>query len=195
MRTGRTCKLELYPDLQTQITNLLKTGVTVEDACSKVGIDDSTYYLWRKRGKAEYDRRANEKDTPTSKKIRARRAREQLYLDFFEATTRAQADARINAVVTLRTAMMPHDEETETVEEFSETRLDRDGKPYTYTRRVVRKTKTGKQGDWRAALEYLRRRDPEHWTEQLNLAGPEPGGAIPITFIAAPPKPEKKERA
>lgn len=191
---ARKALLVTQPDLGTRITDLLARGVTVADACEAVGINEATYYGWAARGRTETEARQqeDERGSKLALKTQARREKEQPFLEFFQAVTRAQADARIRAVETIRSALEPYEEESTSVEQFSETRLGKDGKPYTYERKRVRKTKTTRPGDWRAALEYLRRRDPENWTEQTTVAGTGPGGAIPISFIAVPP-PKRQE--
>lgn len=186
---ARSPLLLSQPDLGPRINALLARGVTVADACESVGITEQSYYGWMARGRAEAKERDREaeKSSSLSKKSRARREREQPFFEFFEASTRAIAEARIRAVETIRSALEPYEEESTSVEQFTETRLDKAGRPYTYTRKRVRKTTTKRPGDWRAALEYLKRRDPENWTEQTNITGNGPGGAIPISFIAVPP--------
>lgn len=58
---------------------------------------------------------------------------------------------------------------TKAVEEttFTETRLNRKGEPYTYTRSTVTKRVSELAPDWRASEAYLKRRDPENWAETL----------------------------
>jgi hypothetical protein len=43
--------------------------------------------------------------------------------------------------------------------------------------------KAAKQGDWRAALEYLRRRDREHWGDNVDLTT----GGNPLTVVFKEP--------
>lgn len=147
---GRPSKLT--PEVQTQIENLLVIGCTIDDVCGQVGIDRSTYYNWMKWGEE---------------------AKEGDYFDFFDACTRAMAKARITAVQALRSAMFVTqtvEESTETVEE-TRLRKGKDGKetPYKYTRTITRTRTVKAPADWRAAVEYLKRRDPEHWTDRLKV--------------------------
>lgn len=52
VRTGR--KLKLTPELQTQITQLIQSGITIEVAARAVGITPASYYLWMKEGEADH---------------------------------------------------------------------------------------------------------------------------------------------
>ena len=178
--TGRPTLLTA--ELQEEVCNHLGAGCTIRDVCDKLGFDDSTFYNWRKRGKAEIARRANARVRDHTQLWDA----EQPYVEFFEATTRAQASANVNAVLALRAGFVPSETVTETTETFTETRLDKEGKPYQYTRTVQRKTKTKNPGDWRAAESFLKRRDPTNWSEHTVLRGEDDQGKpgpIPITFV------------
>lgn len=144
---------KLTPDTQAKIIQRLSAGSTIKATCDSVGIHVDTYYEWLKRG--------NE-------------AKSGIYSDFSEATTRAQADGLIHAAIQFRNGMNPSEIVAETTETFVETRIRKvkhaDGSteevPYQYERTVKRDTVTHNPGDWRAAMEYLARRDPESWARQ-----------------------------
>lgn len=122
-----------------EICQLLAVGAIVEDICKKVNLDINTFYAWQKR-----------------------------FPDFADAVSRARSEANIGATVVLRRAMAPHDDTRTVTKNFTETRIDaKTREPYEYHRVEVIEEVTHLQGDWRAALEFLRRRDPEHWTERL----------------------------
>lgn len=59
--------------------------------------------------------------------------------------------------------------------------MDKAGKPYTYRKTVTKRTVAHMPGDWRAAAEYLARRDPDNWArtapQKLEHTGAN-GGAI-----------------
>jgi transposase-like protein len=151
---------KLNPELQSKIIERLQAGATVQATCDSVGIHKQTFYNWMKKGEKEKDGEL---------------------FDFFDATTRAQADGLIQAAVRFRQGMNPYDAETVSTETFEETRLDKDGKPYTYRKVTTKKTIAHMPGDWRAAAEYLARRDPENWArtapQKLEHTGAG-GGAI-----------------
>lgn len=140
--TGRPTKLTKA--LQKKIVAALKTGASIADVCQHVGLHKSTYYDWLQRGSDG----------------------EPEFSDFSDATTRAQADAKTTAIKTLKIAMQPYDETSVSVEIYTETRLTPGGFPYDYSRRTERKTVTSYKGDWRAAVEYLKRRHFAEWGDQ-----------------------------
>lgn len=142
-KTGRKTKLK--DALQETVVTLISQGVIVEDACQHVGIAPSTFYLWLARG-AEGDA---------------------AYVEFSEAVNRARSNAKVTAIETIHLAMKPFFEKTVRVETFTETRLTKDGKEYEYKRVTKTVATVARQGDWRAALEYLKRRHPGEWSEHL----------------------------
>jgi transposase-like protein len=131
------------------IIELLSKGATDKDACAAAGIDDSTLYRWLQEGK--------EGKTPEKS-------------EFYESVTRARADARLVAIESVRLGMLPNLTKSETTETIRETRLNRKGQPYSYEKVVSRRTLTDQPGDWRAGIEYLKRRDPEHWTDRVVIS-------------------------
>lgn len=135
--------------VQKEIVRLLELGVTIADTCAHAGIGERTYYDWVRRGEAG----------------------EEPFQQFSQAVSRAHGAAKVKAIETLRTAMSPYNTTRTTTETFTETRLGRDGKPYDYKRVKQSKTVERMQGDWRAALEYLKRRFPDEWTERHQVTG------------------------
>lgn len=129
-----------------QITELLSKGATDKDTCAVVGIDEATFYRWLREGK--------ENQSPTKS-------------EFYHAVTRARAQANIVAIESVRFGMLPNNIVVEATETTRETRLNRNGQPYTYERTKTKKEITHQPGDWRAGIEYLKRRDPDHWSEKL----------------------------
>jgi hypothetical protein len=162
--------LEVRPQLLKDTCDLLEKGITIPDMAARLGYGASTFHNWRARGMTEIDRRIEQGDADKlSGKEQRRRDKEQLYVDFLEATMRAEADARIAAVEVLRAGMQPSKIESATIETFSETRLNKKGEPYVYTRTTKKTSMTQQPGDWRAALEYLKRRDVAQWSERHQI--------------------------
>lgn len=135
-------------EIRAQFVDLISTGCVVKDACNLVGVSEAVYYQW----------------------LAARP-------DFLEAITRARGIANVNAVRSLRLAMNPHPVVETTTTTFTETRLRKavDPKtgatyeqPYEYTRTEVKESRRTEH-DWRAALEFLKRRDPDNWTERTMI--------------------------
>ncbi len=135
---------KLSDKTQKQLVNLIETGVPITDACSFVGIANSTYYDWVRRG-IDGD---------------------PAYSEFSDAVSRAREAAKVTAIGTLRSAMAPTRTISKTTETFTETRVDSKGEPYEYKRVTERHTVTVIPGDWRAAIEYLKRRYRDEWSEK-----------------------------
>jgi len=142
---GRNTKLT--PALQKKIVKVLKTGATIADACAYVDIHVDTFYEWLKRGAAN--------ESPFS--------------EFSEAVRRAQGNAKAVAIEAIHLASKPYKQTSKTVETYTETKIGRDGQPYEYKRSTERDTVTLMMGDWRAAVEYLKRRYPDEWSEKRIL--------------------------
>lgn len=138
---------KLNKTVQNKIVKLLKTGVSKADACAYVGIAESTFYDWCDRGQAG----------------------DEEFSEFSEAVTRATSAAKVVAIDSLRSAMTPYKQSSTTTETYTETKHDREGEPYEYKRKTERKTVTLLAGDWRAAVEYLKRRFPQEWSEKVTL--------------------------
>ena len=81
---GRPTKLT--EERQEALCNLLRRAISIEAACQIVGIDESLYYKWRKRGREELQRVAEDGR-------RRVRKDEKPYVAFFKESTRAQGEA------------------------------------------------------------------------------------------------------
>ncbi|MDZ4768372.1 MAG: hypothetical protein SGJ24_04525 [Chloroflexota bacterium] len=152
----------LTAEMQAKTCEYLRIGVTIENICDAVNISTRSYQYWRAIGEA-ID--AGERHPLMPKDAAQRDA----CLQFFRATTRAHAEAHVAAVVALRTGMTAAETRKQTVKTFSETRL-RAGTggeqvPYTYTRTERVEETTNHPPDWRAGIEYLRRRDAANWSD------------------------------
>lgn len=129
---------KLTPETIRTLEQLLSDGNTDKDACAAAGIHPATFYDWLKQGE------------------QATRGK---YSEFSDAVTRARATARQRAVAAIRHALVGFERK----ETYTE-RIERDGKVFEKT-----SIKTIQEApDWRAAVEYLKRRDPEHWSEKIN---------------------------
>lgn len=139
---GRKTKLD--KTVQNKIVKVLKTGATVADACRYAGITTTTYYNWIERGETG----------------------EPEFLEFLDASTRAQVDAKVVAIDTLRNAMSPTISRTRKIHTVTELKENIYGKPYEYKKVDEYETIIDMPGDWRASVEYLKRRAPEEWSEK-----------------------------
>lgn len=137
-------KSKYTPELVKQITDVLAGGATIRDACAHVGITENTFFTW-----------VNTKS------------------EFSKSVTYAQQQARLAAVLAIKQAVRGVQQTSNTTETFTETRtrLNKAGEvvPYDYKRTAVKQTVTNLAPDWRAAIEYLKRRDPEHWSERQQI--------------------------
>ena len=149
---------KLTPDTQERIVQALMTGATIVKTCAYVGIGERSYYRWLDKGKVAVSGR---------------------YWQFWQEVTHAQAHAHTRATGALASAMLPSKQRSSTTETTTETKLrtitHKDGTveqvPYEAT--ISRKTEsvTDKPPDWRAAVEFLKRRDSANWsaTQTVNV--------------------------
>lgn len=138
--------------LESKIAEYLSGGSTIKDACAAVGIGEATYYEWVNK-----------------------------FPEFSEIATRAQAVARQRAIEAIRLALNVTEQKTETTELIKETRLRTvkrtlengsvvvEQVPYTHERMIAKTSTTKIPPDWRAGVEYLKRRDKEHWSDKTTV--------------------------
>ena len=99
------------------------------------------------------------------------------YSEFYEVITRAKEQAHIAAVSSIRLALAPAETVTDITETITETRLRTvkhdngtvEQVPYTHTRTVNKQSVTTAPPDWRAGIEYLKRRDAAHWSDNITV--------------------------
>lgn len=137
---GRKPKIEKDDTLLPRIQNALERGLTVEMACAEAGIAKSTFYEYAKE-----------------------------YSDFSDAVTRAQAIANSKAVKAFASGLEGQKVNQVEIDEYTETRLDKQGKPYTFRKQTTRKKVIETPADWRAGEAWLKRRDPKNWSEKLEI--------------------------
>lgn len=162
---GRPTKLN--PELQQQIVTRLKAGATIKATCDSVGLGERTFHQWVAVGKSHL---AGENHEKMPHKIADREALAQ----FSQETTRARSDGLIHAAISFRAGMNPSKTVIEHTEITTETRLrtikNEDGSteqvPYQHIKETSKDIITNHPGDWRAAMEYLARRDPDEWARQ-----------------------------
>lgn len=167
-------KTKLNSDLQEQIIELLAIGVPDDAMCQQVGISKSSFYNWLKWGRGyEAGGKNGETITVDEQVIELPKSGKGKFLAFLDAVTRARGTAKVHAIDAIHEAIGGQEQVT-TIDEFvSETRLKKDGTEYEYKKRVQKTVTTQQPADWRAAIEYLERRDPDHWSKQqrVNLSG------------------------
>jgi len=137
---GRKTKLVADPTLMSGIVSSLENGKTVGIACAENHISQATYFVYLQR-----------------------------FPEFLEAVTHAQQLALSKAVVAFRGGLEGQKSNEVQIDEFTETRVNKKGEPYTYVRRTTKKKVVETPPDWRAGEAYLKRRDPQNWSERLDI--------------------------
>lgn len=166
-KAGR--KSRLTPELQRQLVRFLSQCATIQDACAVAGIDDSTFYKWQQRGRDAWQQVSGMDDTAAA--LAAVPEADRPFVEFFDAVTRAEAKARTLAAGVLHDAMRPSTIKETTTEVLEETRILKDGTPFDYRRSETRTVERDVPPDWRAAVEYLKRRDKRNWSEKTEFTG------------------------
>lgn len=85
-------KTQLSQALISEISNKLRAGVFPKAACESCGTSVRNYHYWRKRGEDELVRRETHRPRKT----------EQVFVDFYESTTEANANAELIATLNVR---------------------------------------------------------------------------------------------
>lgn len=139
-------------DVRQRIIEAISIGASLPAAAAHAGVAQQSVRNWLKLGK---DQAEGE------------------YFDFLEGFTRARDKAELAAITAFRTGLAATSEVKMNTEEFSETRLDRDGKPYTYKRTRTTKSEIKRPADWRAGLAWLERRNANRWMQrtQTEISG------------------------
>lgn len=91
---------KLTPETVERVLNALQMGATYEMAAQYGGISYNTFNEWRKRGAAELERREN----PRVKAGTSQWEREQRFVEFYEATQRAEATAAVGWLALIENA-------------------------------------------------------------------------------------------
>lgn len=150
-------KSKLTPELQQEIVDNLTLGCTVRDVCELAGISEAIFYRWcTYKGKE--------------------------FVEFVEAVTQAQAKARRAAVMAVRINLAETRSKVNETVTLEETRLrwvkvkDKAGnvigeeqQPYTYRKVTQTARETQIPPDWRAGIEYLKRRDNRNWSDKITV--------------------------
>lgn len=126
----------LTPDLSARICQSLRAGAYMKDCAAREGLAERTVYDWIARGEEAIATLGDE--------IRDPRHAEWPYVQFTQSVQEARAGARIQAVATIMQAIQ--------------------GRPARrWTDEKGEHETTEIRPDWRAAVTYLERTDPEAW--------------------------------
>ena len=141
-------KCKLTPERHKIIVDTIAAGGTDVMAYTRANVSCPTFYNWMKDGE---------------------KSKSGFKLEFFKAVTRAREQANLLAVVAFRTGLTNSETVEETRETFSETRMDKNGEPYTYTKTTIRNRVIHHPAEWRAGEAWLKRRDTEHWSDKITI--------------------------
>lgn len=94
--TGRPSKIS--PELTAKICDMLRAGNYIETAAAYAGINKTTLYDWMKRGAREMER------VELAGKGAKIRKKEQPYVDFSNAVTKALAEAEVRDLIIISNA-------------------------------------------------------------------------------------------
>lgn len=150
----------LTESLLINLEQRLSIGCTIEVACGSVGITRQTFYNW-KRASAEWCALGDANPRlPVPIEIVP-------ILTFLTRITRAQANAAAVATAAVYSGLIEH--RTVEMEPYThyETRFyeGKDGKQVQYVHQEtrLRPVEHIRPPDWRAGIEFLRRRHPDDW--------------------------------
>lgn len=153
----------LTPDRIKLFGMLLERGGTDADACEQMGLSKARFYTYLQTGRAMKGLEAMPKVAPEPGEKR------ELCLEFLEVVTRARATARLRAAETITRAIEGAESGKRTVTTLREIRLDSENKPYVYERETIVEEIYKTAPDWRAAIEFLARRDKPNWSERIEI--------------------------
>lgn len=149
-------------EVKQRILEAVGMGASIAAAAAHAGVAGGTVWAWMKQGKQEGEGE---------------------FFEFYEALTRARDKAELAAITAFRSGLVAANEVATKTEEFVETRIGKDGEPYTYRRTRTTRTELKRPPDWRAGLAWLERRHPDRWIAktQTEISG---RGGNPIEIRA-----------
>lgn len=165
MAGGRPTKFN--PEKAKLIVERLRAGGTRKDAAESVGIWYNTFLTWLEKG-------AKQKDGE--------------FHEFYEAVTQAEAEAALRFTAIIAKAANGYDagEVTRTVKTVFRVKRTRHPNGLVVEepvalQEVTETTVSKREFDWRAALEWSKRRRPEDWSEKIKQEHSGPDGG-PLVF-------------
>lgn len=147
---------KLTPDVQKRICEALRAGNTRKASAAFGGVDYATFAEWISRGEDRNRRKSNVE-----------------FAEFAEAVTRAESECEVENVAILKKAATGWETKTTRTKRWKE----KVGEQFIQMEESV--TTVGREFDWRASLEWLKRRRKDDWSERTETTGPD-GGAVPV---------------
>jgi len=158
-------------EVANKIIGYVMDGASKEDAAGAVSIHHSTLFRWQRRGRDAIAARARGDEPRTA---------DDVFVLLAKGLHDAQYKAKVEAVRTVRKAMLGYTEAREvTTEEYdASVPADAEGQQLRVTKRVTTRTE---KFEWTAAMTWLERRYPREWARLVRqeLSGPD-GDPIPI---------------
>lgn len=159
---------KLNPDTAQTIIDHIAGCATYKAAAEAAGISYDTFNNWMRRGRED---RAWCDAHPNACVL----MEELAFVQFFDAVTRAQARALTGASRSVHEGFMGAVAREFVREVITEPVRDKAGnlvleannEPKMFTRTIEREVVKQKEPDWRAGIEFLKRRDPENWSDKL----------------------------
>lgn len=163
-------KTKLNDQLSDDIIALLEIGTPDETMCEHIHIHKATFYNWLKWGRGYAAGGSNgELIVVDGQEIQLPKSGKTRYIEFLDAVTRARAAAKVHSVQAIHDAISGTETVTEIIEHIEEIRLKKDGSEYNYEKTVEKTVTVHNAPEWRAAMEYLERRDPDNWRKQQKI--------------------------
>lgn len=134
---------KLNAEVQSKIVSALEAGNYFDAACEYAGITGTTGYNWMARGRDEIQRRENPRVTEGTKQWE----KEQPFLEFFEAVSRASANVEVRTLANIQQAGRGINAQ-----------YDAEGNVLM----------PAIPGDWRALTWFMEHRYPKRWGKQYS---------------------------
>src|SRR5215510_3663877 len=150
-------RLKFTPERVTRLLDGLKAGMTRSAACGAVGIDLDTLNRWQRR-----------------------------YAGFAVQVKQSEAEAEARYTSIISKAAFGHEVtiRRETTKPLIVKTVDANGIKHEHLEHITEITiETRRESDWRAALEWLKRRRKEDWTERQELVGAEGQPILTIRYV------------
>lgn len=152
---GRPSKFT--PTVRKVLIDGITAGLTYKHVCQIAGIDYESFNNWRKIGEAL--------DEPD----------DEGYFDFFVALTRAESNASLSMMATIRKVAQGYKIKRPFTDRAGRIVTDRDGNPVLIDDEIL--------ADWRASAWWLERRYPEEYGKTRTEVTGVDGGTIRFEIV------------
>src|SRR5262249_32221069 len=150
-------RLKFTPERVTRLLDGLKAGMTRSAACGAAGIDLDTLNRWQRR-----------------------------YAGFAVQVKQLEAEAEARYTSIISKAAFGHEVtiRRETTKPIVVKTVDANGIKHEHLERITEVThETRQESDWRAALEWLKRRRKDDWSERQEVSGTDGEPLLTIRYV------------